>query len=681
MMSPRAAFTAALSLAALALAAQSEFDPVTRVPPIHAFSGHFGAGRFLDKTDDIVKTIAESAPDILWMHPFANFNFRYGAIEGMGGEESIPKFKGTLTKRISPDEVARRTEMRKEMIKKLRTTGVRHIVPYTCLHTMGGDHEKRLGFWEFYDHWDDYRKLGLYEKPKTDPFEWNQQSPDGSPRYLYSHKNHQFWPPMYRYAASCAHPDRVRWMQFIVRDMCKLGINGMFSDNSTGLRDCGPYAQKAFAERIESRYTEAQIQELFGGMPSMSEEPGTLAAYETRRCWLDLTRRYFERLRKTGEAIHKPYFIMPNGGYRMGVYVEFAFPDCDQVMYEGSKSIPGLNPSKSIIGPFKQRSCEDNAFVFAHTFGIGARVRAFPFILSHTKANRNIAVLWHAEAAAFGGGGSACSSSQRGDLKVIHEVMSLYRDHYRTHRNLYDGKRTLPMAAVMNFGSQWFYDNYAHAHRTRIIFDTMLEEHILTDVLTRPGCFRENLARYKLIVVPLLTYLSDEHLQALMEFRDNGGELLVYGDSGGYDQYLRKREDNPLARLAVADDFSTDTLKRKLSECKASVWPVIEPEGMENEWEAAAVKASAYLDDPSSPKQLVLHIVNFNVYLDRNTNRYLRVPSISVQLPLPGDMKPKVAKIIRLDDGKAERLPVSTQDGRALFAIEDVGIHTVCVVE
>ena len=76
-----------------------------------------------------------------------------------------------------------------------------------------------------------------------------------------------------------------------------------------------------------------------------------------------------------------------------------------------------------------------------------------------------------------------------------------------------------------------------------------------------------------------------------------------------------------------------------------------------------------------------LHIVNFNVYLDRNTNRYLRVPSISVQLPLPGDMKPKVAKIIRLDDGKAERLPVSTQDGRALFAIEDVGIHTVCVVE
>jgi hypothetical protein len=571
--------------------------------------------------------------------------------------------------------------MLKGMIDKLRATGVRYIVPYICLHTMVGDHKKRLGFWEFYDHWDEYRRVGLYEKPKIDPFRWNQQAPDGSPRYLYPHESRLFWPPIYRYAASCAHPDRIRWMQFIVQDMGKLGINGMFSDNSTGLRDFGPHAQEAFKEWIKSRYTEAQIQELFGGTPSMSEEPNTLVAYETRMCWNDLTRRYFQRLREAGEAIHKPFFIMPNGGTRMGVYVEFAFPDCDQVMYESGHSLPGLNPSKRIVGPFKQRSNEDNAFIYAHTFGIGARARAFPFILKHSKANRNASVLWHAEAAAFGGGGSTCSSSQQGDLGAIHEVMNLYRNHYKTYRSLYEGMRTLPVAAVANFGSQWFYDNYAHAHRTRIIFDTMLEQHVLTDVLTMPGCFRENLARYRLIVVPLLTYLSDRHLQALMEFRDNGGELLVYGESGNCDQYMRDRKNNPLARLAVADDFSTDTLKRKLSECKSKVWPVIVPEGMANEWEGESVKAAAYVDDPANPKQMVLHIVNFNVYLGRDTDKVLRVPSVSVQLPLPAGMKPKIAKIIRLDDGTEEETAATTEGGRVTFALKDVGIHTVCIVE
>jgi hypothetical protein len=111
------------------------------------------------------------------------------------------------------------------------------------------------------------------------------------------------------------------------------------------------------------------------------------------------------------------------------------------------------------------------------------------------------------------------------------------------------------------------------------------------------------------------------------------------------------------------------------------VWPVIVPEGMANEWEGESVKAAAYLDDPANPKQMVLHIVNFNVYLGRDTDKVLRVPSVSVQLPLPAGMKPKIAKIIRLDDGTEEETVATTGAGRVTFTLKDVGIHTVCVVE
>ena len=665
--------------ASFASGGAAAFNPVTRVPPLHSFSGHFGANRFLDQTDEIVKALTEAPPDILWMHPFADYNFRYGPIDGLGGEDSIPMFKDERTRRISPEEVAERSKMLRRMIDKLRAAGVRTIVPYTCLHTMAGDHEKRLGFWEFYDHWDEYRKIGLYEKPKTDPFEWNQQNPDGSPRYSYAWKHHQFYPPMYRYCASCAHPDRIRWMQFIVENMGKLGINGIFSDNSRGLFDYGPFAREAFVKWIESRYPEPLRKELFGGMPAMSEETGTLAAYETRRCWCELTRRYFQRLREVGEAVHKPFFIMPNGGGREGAYIEFAFPDVDQVMFEVGSRLPGFRAQSKIIGPFKQISCEIDIFRYAYTFGVGAHVRAFPFILGHGNANRNTSVLMHAEAAAFGGGGSTCSSS--GNYPQIRTVMNVYRNHYRKERRLYEGKRTLPVAAVACFGSQWLYDNYTHTHRIRLIFDAMLEQHVLTDALTMPGCFGENLARYKLIVVPFLTYLSDEHLAALMQFKQDGGILLVYGDSGKYDQYMRERKDNPLAALAVADDFGTDTLKRKLAECKTEIWPVIEPKGMENEWEAKQVKAAAYMDDPVKPDQLVLHVVNYNVFIGPGTDKVLRVPTVSVQLPVPGAMSPKTARVIRLDDGKEEEVAVTVKNGKGLFTIKDAGIHTVCVVE
>jgi hypothetical protein len=102
---------------------------------------------------------------------------------------------------------------------------------------------------------------------------------------------------------------------------------------------------------------------------------------------------------------------------------------------------------------------------------------------------------------------------------------------------------------------------------------------------------------------------------------------------------------------------------------------------MQNEWEGAGVKAAAYMDDPARPTQLVLHVVNFNVYLGRKMDKVLRVPSLSVQIPLPGGMTPKGAKIIRLDDGKEQAVPVSVKAGKGLFTLQDVGVHTVCVIE
>jgi len=63
--------------------------------------------------------------------------------------------------------------------------------------TLNGDPNRRSGFWEFYDHWDSYRSLGLAPRPQADPWEWMQRSPDGRLHqyYKYGYPD-RFYPPL-----------------------------------------------------------------------------------------------------------------------------------------------------------------------------------------------------------------------------------------------------------------------------------------------------------------------------------------------------------------------------------------------------------------------------------------------------------------------------------------------------
>ncbi|MBM4048345.1 MAG: hypothetical protein FJ279_24855, partial [Planctomycetes bacterium] len=294
--------------------------------------------------------------------------------------------------------------------------------------------------------------------------------------------------------------------------------------------------------------------------------------------------------------------------------------------------------------------------------------------------NRNAALLSLAEAAAFGGGGIVRTNGPITDPK-LNDVQNLYRSHFRQHRGLYDGKRPLAQAAVACFGSQHYYGHGDHLTVAKSIYDTLLEQRLLTDILTLEGCFDANLARYRLIVLPDVRYLSDEHVRSLEAFRRRGGELLVYGDTGKYDQFMRERKENPLAPLRLAPEFDYESLEAKLAALKTKAWPVIEPTGLRDAWENGAVKAAAYVDDPARPRQAILHVLNFNTDLGRDVNRVARVPAVDVRLPLPQGLTPKSVRVIRVEDAKEERLTPSVAAGSASFRVADVGIHTVCVVE
>jgi hypothetical protein len=101
-------------------------------------------------------------------------------VAGTGGENQAYG-KGEDIRRISPDELREKMKALKHFTGEMHRVGVKLVMPYICTKTIGGDHSKRTGLWEFYDHWNEYRALGLGPRPQTDPRQWLQTTPDGKP--------------------------------------------------------------------------------------------------------------------------------------------------------------------------------------------------------------------------------------------------------------------------------------------------------------------------------------------------------------------------------------------------------------------------------------------------------------------------------------------------------------------
>lgn len=609
------------------------------------------------------------------------WNFRHGPIRAL---RDVLDRDGSKRVRMPAEEIPARTEELAGFVRDLHAIGVRWVVPYICLMTMVGDHEQRLGFWEFYDHWDEYRGLGLYEKPADDPFTWNQQRPDGSPRYFYAHDIELFL-PMYRYAASPAHPEWRRWISFVVEQIARCGMDGVFIDNGNGCRDFGPYARAGFEGWIKARYSDAERQELFGGIPQMSEELGTLAAYESYLYWMDVIRQYCQMCREAGERVRKPFIMFANGGQSRQYAIPFAYRDLDYLMFErGAHTLPGRS-SAPIIGPFRQVSCHDNLFAYACTFGVGGRVRANTLIgegqpRERHGYNRNAVVLVHAEAAAFSGGGMARSPGAMSSPD-FNDLQNLHRAHYQQCRDLYEGKHTWPQAAVALFGSDYYYGNRGHIGAAKAAYDALLERHILTDVLRARGCFADNLRRYRLIVLPDVRYLSEQQMAALAEYRQAGGELLVCGDTGRFDDRMRERAANALTPARAGDFFDYDSLEAKLEQMKRRMPPAIEAQGLDDIRAQWAVKAAAYVDDPAHAEQLILHVLNYNVELGTDVDQVQVVPTLRVRMPLPEGFAPRRCRVIRVEKGTEQALTPRVADGVAAFEVTEARIHTICVLE
>lgn len=209
------------------------------------------------KDRGFVSRVAQAPPQLLHLGHDVPFTGHWGP-----RAVPLPVKDESQYRQLTPEETRARFRGLKDMVRDLHRAGVDLIFPYIDSQQMGGDLEKRLGFWEFYDAWDKYRAFGIPRRPADDPAEWLQHDPDGRIHF----NNPAAYPsyePQFFYAPCPNNRHWRKWLEFVVRDIARTGCDGVFVDDNIihcYCRDC----RENFPRYLRSRYRPEELRSAFG---------------------------------------------------------------------------------------------------------------------------------------------------------------------------------------------------------------------------------------------------------------------------------------------------------------------------------------------------------------------------------------------------------------------------------
>jgi hypothetical protein len=242
-----------------------------------------------------------------------------------------------------------------------------------------------------------------------------------------------------------------------------------------------------------------------------------------------------------------------------------------------------------------------------------------------------------------------------------------------------------------------------------------------------------NLQEYDLIYIPYIPLLSEKKQEALKQYVEAGGTLVVLGESGHKDQYNVHRDNSVFASMIGENSYPSKKVVKNIGEGKISFIPLTIPaskflipsktggevttfgpsmadvfadipegytrgridpelhdilekvaseiETMLPEKVSRLIDASPYLEMTTmrqKEKNLILvHLVNYDVVLDGTITP---AKNIKVELVLPNGTK---AKNIKYSGNLSEMAPVSfdTKGGMIQFVLPTVDIYGLAIVE
>ncbi len=637
--------------------------------------------------------MATAPPALLHLGKDVPLNHAWGPVRGLGGENQAYGY-GESIERLTPGQVQERISGLRQMVEALHKSGVRWVTPYVCAMTLNGNQDKRTGFWDFYDHWNEYIPLGLGTRPVSDPFNWLQREADGTPLIYYKYQG-DFYPPFkstnHRYSA-CWHSDGwSAWLCEVIRFVAKCGYDGVFVDNGTSQRCHCNRCLDLFREYLKTEYMPEKAMPLFGMPAEKVNWPGRdqfLLNAEVNRFWCNTLRDEMARLKKTGSReLGREFMVFPNGG-RPG-FIQGGLKDADFVMFEKTSGEYGTNPGlvlNPVLPDIFVRACNDNIFDYKFVQCLRQRVKpiilsrgGYPKELPHLVLNRNSARLGMAECGAFSGGGGFLL---RPRFDVYHDALNEYRRFFETHPSLYAGMDSYAQVGVLACAEQDWLGNTRHMADVKLLSDILADSHILFDLASELQLKREVLSRYSFVVAPRLVAVSESQLSVLADYVRKGGHLVVVDEFATKNETLVQRDTNgkeyKFLMGAAADRRGSgfvsvcndlETVPGLLGRSAVLACP--------DNRTGSQVKVNAFSAIDRKSGRLVLHFVDYNVQLGVEAPEPKTINDIQASVPLPAGMKVISARCFAPDKAEPEVVAVHCVDGRVRFNLPALRIYSV----
>ncbi len=588
---------------------------------------------------------------------------------------------------VPVEEFVRRYGQRREAIAQYvqdaRAAGCDRVIAYICMMTTGGDPEARTGFWALWDNWDAFDQFGIPPRPASDPVTWQQLKPDGEPEIAYT-RAHPAYAPMSRWTNCINNPAWRTYQRWVTEEAARVGIDGFFVDNA-GTEHCYcEYCRAGFEEWLRSRYTGAEIAELFGGDLSMAPDwrrGSDLRTAETLLFWREGIHRFLGDLRDWGSAIHGSFLVFPNGLHKRHYHIATSFRDCDLAMDENSTGDYGTHPgwiTHHIVAGMYSPHVNDNILAYKYATGAGFKCRTNLLCRSgyprgdygELGPNANVGALGIAEASAFGGGGCYLHRGPREQpaLILVREQWNAFLDRCAPDLT---GKQPWGQVAIYAPVAPQYFNDTSTYNGADFTLRALLSRKILADLLTENTLSAERLARYQAVVVPFAPLMSDAEMRTLIDYADAGGTLVLIGmDVAKRDHLGRERSDADRQSLLDAAALQDP----------ASILPALHEGGLLADYPLGErssgpfVRMAAYVDDPAAPAELLLHLVNYDVRLGLDHDEVGEVEGLELRVPLPEGTVASDATLKRPEAEDAS-VPVVCEGGVARMTVPELAIY------
>ena len=648
---------------------------------------------------DYIPTVAAAPPTLLHLGKDVPLNHGWGPVKALGGENQAHG-QGDDVARITPQQLAERIDGLRRMVSGLHGAGARWVMPYVCAVTVNGNLNRRTGFWDFYDHWDAYLRLGLCPRP-DDPANWLQRVAGGGLKFYYAYKGDhypRFDPPNHRYAACWSAQGWRAWLGEVTRFVAKCGYDGMFVDNATCTYCQCPRCLAAFRQHLATAHTTKRQRELFGDRDVAAvtfdvERYSPLYA-AVRRFSCRTAHSQMAELKRVGtRELGREFAILPNGGDPP--FVQLGLCDADFVMFEKAHGTYGTHPGMISGGLFRgvsPRAYNHNVFEYKFVQCLRKRVRPVMFTLpghprryAWLRLNPNAARLGMAECAAFSGGGGLVLRSY---VNVYHDAINAYREFFETHPNLYAGMDSYAQIAVLACPEQEWLGHRGHMGSVRAVTDALTDRHVLFDYVSEERLTAEVMRRYDAVVATDLWYVSPAHMREILSYVRNGGRLVFTGDLGAFTDAKAPRGAGEFAQvLSLTAGRSTRLGQGSATRCEQ----IDEVHGALCEALArdldtlscpdpvlgAHAKVNAFRPVDAADARLVVHVVNYNVPLGAQAGPPIELDGVALDVPLREGERTTAAKGYAPDEAEPAALPVSMHAGWARVLLPRLTIYRV----